>query len=134
MMNTATRLSVDEQTIAVGLGDIVVTADPALSLACFGIGSCICLCAYDPLKKIAGMAHIVLPESKGHKPSEYATKYADVAVPQLLGDMSKLGAVKNRLVVKLIGGARMIQSLENSTLLDMGARNLEATKHLLIVC
>lgn len=119
--------TITEQTIAVGLGEISVTRDPSKSLACFGVGSCISLCAYDPISKVAGMAHIVLPESNHDSRESHSTKYADIAIPQLLEEMCKLGAVKSRLVVKLAGGAQMITSAGFSDFLEMGTRNLEMT-------
>jgi chemotaxis protein CheD len=127
-MITTSRVAINEKTIAVGLGEMMATKDPALSLACFGIGSCICLCAYDPRMHVAGMAHIVLPKSNGDVAGQYATKYADVAVPRLVESMVKIGASKTRLVTKLVGGAQMIQSVEFSDILEMGNRNLEMTK------
>jgi chemotaxis protein CheD len=74
------------------------------------------------------MAHIVLPQSSGGAKDEYATKYADIAVPRLIEDMVKNGASKARLIIKLVGGAQMIQSVEFSDILEMGSRNLEMTK------
>ncbi len=120
-----------EQTITVGLGELCVTNDPATSLACFGLGSCIGVCAYDPVSKVAGMAHIVLPESNHNSQGKASAKYADIAVPLLLEEMRKHGAVKSRLVIKLVGGAQMIQAMGFDSILEMGVRNLEVTKRTL---
>ena len=122
------QLLTNDQTITVGLGEICVTNDPAASLACFGLGSCIGLCAYDPVSKVAGMAHIVLPESNHSSQSNASAKYADIAVPLLLEKMRQHGAVKSRLVTKLVGGAQMIQVAGFDSVLEMGVRNLEMTK------
>ncbi len=116
-----------EETITVGLGDIFATDNPSISLACFGLGSCIGLCAYDPVARVAGMAHIVLPASI-HKGQETSTKFADVAVPALVKEMRKLGALKSRLVVKLVGGAQMILSADFDSSFEMGLRNLKMTQ------
>ncbi len=128
MMTASNHIPVDEHTITVGLGELKVTKDPAMSLACFGLGSCIDLCAYDPMTKVAGMVHIVLPESNHNNHGIAAAKYADIAVPLLLEEMTRLGALRSRLVVKLIGGAQMIQAAGFESALDMGTRNLEMTK------
>lgn len=114
-----------ERTINVGLGEICVSKDPSVVLVCYGLGSCIGLCVYDPASKIAGMAHIVLPESYGSNMGRTPTKYADIAVPLLLEEMVKSGAMKTRLVVKLVGGAQMLQALVFDDASDMGTRNLE---------
>ena len=118
----------NEQTVTVGLGEVCVTKNPSTSLACFGLGSCISLCAYDPVSKVAGMAHIVLPESDHSNPGKVSTKYADIAVPVLLEEMHKHGATKSRLIAKLVGGAQMIQAAGFDAALEMGARNLEMTR------
>lgn len=120
-----TLTKVAERTINVGLGEICVSKDPSAVLACYGLGSCIGLCAYDPASKIAGMAHIVLPESYGNNMGRTPTKYADIAIPLLLKEMRKSGAMKSRLVVKLVGGAQMLQALILDGAPDMGTRNLE---------
>lgn len=117
----------NEQTIAVGLGEVHVSNDPDTSLACFGLGSCISLCAYDPISRVAGMAHIVLPESNHHGQIQTSTKFADIAVPHLLKEMRTQGASKSRLVVKLAGGASMLQVAGFGNL-DMGAKNLKMTE------
>ncbi len=123
--------STSDQTISVGLGEVKVTTDSSMYLACFGLGSCICLCAHDPVAKVAGMAHIVLPESKSTEKNRTATKFADIAVPVLFEEMIKNGAVKSNLVVKLTGGAQMIQAPGFGSILDMGNKNLEATRAIL---
>jgi chemotaxis protein CheD len=131
MIATKNQIRIDEYTITVGLGEMAITRDPLISLACFGLGSCICLCAYDPPTKISGMVHIVLPKSKSFSTDKNATKYADVAVPVLLDEMIKAGAVKSRLVVKLAGGAQMIKSPDYNDAFEMGVRNLAMVQNLL---
>lgn len=126
-----TSTAVAERAINVGLGEICVSKDPAVVLACYGLGSCIGLCVYDPTSKIAGMAHIVLPESGGNNTGRTPTKYADIAIPRLLEEMEKSGVVKSRLVVKLVGGARMLQALVFDDASDMGTRNLEVVMRVL---
>ncbi len=130
-MATLTRQTVVDNTISVSLAEIKVSTDVTSYLVCFGLGSCIGLCAYDPSIKIAGMAHIVLPKSKPDSKTENATKFADIAVPALLAEMYKHGAVKQRLVIKLAGGAQMIQVQGFSSNLEMGNKNIEATRQLL---
>ncbi len=131
MTTTNNLMLVAENTITVGLGELKVTKDPLMSLACYGLGSCISLCAHDPMTKVAGMVHIVLPESNHNNQGMAAAKYADIAVPLLFEEMIKSGAMKSRLVVKLVGGAQMIQAAGFVAILDMGKRNLEMTRRAL---
>lgn len=130
-MTTTQQSTATDQTISVGLGEVKVTTDSSMYLACFGLGSCVCLCAYDPAAKVAGMAHIVLPESKSKEVDMTATKYADIAVPVLFEEMIKKGASKSNLIVKLAGAAQMIQAPGFASILDMGAKNLAATRTVL---
>lgn len=126
-----TATTIAERSINVGLGEICVSNDPSVVLACYGLGSCIGLCVYDPMFKIAGMAHIVLPESNGNNMGRIPTKFADIAIPLLLKEMRKSGAMKSRLVIKLVGGAQMLQALVFADAFDMGKRNLEVVMRVL---
>jgi chemotaxis protein CheD len=58
-------------------------------------------------------------------------KFATMAVPELLTQMGGLGAKKFRLIIKLAGGAQMIQSEGFGLVLQMGQRNLEMTRRTL---
>ncbi len=125
------QVRINEYTTAVGLGDLVVTKDSRASLACFGLGSCICVCVFDPVSRVSGMAHIVLPQSKHGLADKTATKYADVAIPVLVEKMEQSGASKMNIKVKIAGGARMIKSFEMNDTFDMGNRNLESVNKVL---
>ena len=79
----------DTDTIVVGMAEMHVRRYPCGPLACLGLGSCIALCAYDPVHKVGGIVHIVLPSSE-KKSGIVPTKYADTAVPALLEEMVKM--------------------------------------------
>ena len=87
-----------------------------------GLGSCIGLALVDRFAGIAGLAHIVLPESTpiDRQPG----KFADLAVPALIDRIIRAGASKRRLEAVLAGGARMFELGD----LDIGARNAEAVR------
>ena len=114
------------ETVVVGLGEMQVSKDTSVVLACLGLGSCISLCAYDPVSKVAGMAHIVLPSSEGRNAGT-SPKYADTAVPALVEAMSKIGANEGRLIIKIAGGAQMSSGPGASAIFKTGERNIEAT-------
>jgi chemotaxis protein CheD len=127
-MIVAERTTVVEQVIVVNLGDVFVTKDPAAVLSCVGLGSCVAVCAYDPLAKVGGMAHIVLPQSKGSH--NLNTKFANIAVPMLLDQLRENGAYNMRLVAKIVGGACM-GTLNNHVANTIGEKNIQAVKRLL---
>jgi chemotaxis protein CheD len=124
------KLATKEAVIVVGLGEVQISRDPAAVLTCLGLGSCIGLSAYDPVSRVAGMAHIVLPASDG-KNGPLASRYADVAVPALLEELRKLGALSLRLVVKLAGGAQMSKSPGHQATFQIGERNYTAVQGVL---
>lgn len=111
---------------SVRMGEIAVSSDPGVVLSALGLGSCIGICAYDPIEIISGMAHIVLPASMGKMESCLA-KSADVGVPNLIEEMKKKGAVEKRIKIAIAGGARIF-SFNNDSGMDIGARNIEAVK------
>jgi len=107
---------------SVRMGEIEVSKRTGEELVARGLGSCIGLALIDRLSGVAGMAHIVLPESSGADTEP--GKFADLAVPALIAQMLKAGAVTRRLEAVLAGGARMFELGE----MDIGARNAAAVK------
>jgi chemotaxis protein CheD len=107
---------------SVRMGEIEVSKRTGEELVARGLGSCIGLALIDRLSGVAGMAHIVLPESGGSE--NQPGKFADLAVPALIAEMQKAGAVTRRLDAVLAGGARMFDLGE----MDIGARNATAVK------
>jgi chemotaxis protein CheD len=105
------------------MGEMVVSKDPNEELVALGLGSCIGLAIVDRTAGVAGLAHIVLPKSNDR--GGQAGKFADTAVPELIAQMRKAGAVERRFETAIVGGARMF---EMSGGLDIGARNEAAVR------
>ena len=105
------------------MGELAVSGNVGDELVAIGLGSCIGLALVDRAANVAGLAHVVLPESQGK--TEPKAKFADLAVPDLLERVVAAGAVKRRLEAILIGGARMFSV---GASLDIGARNAEAVR------
>jgi chemotaxis protein CheD len=105
------------------MGEMVVSSDPNEELVALGLGSCIGLAIIDRTAGVAGLAHIVLPESNDRV--DQVGKFADTAVPELIARMREAGAVERRLETAIVGGARMF---EMSGGLDIGARNEAAVR------
>ena len=110
----------------VGLGEIHVVAGTG-DLSCLGLGSCICLCLYDPVARVAGMAHIMLP---GAYDGQVAApgKFADTAVPAIIDLMEGLGAQRRRLKCRLAGGAKMSLARGASDVFTIGDKNARAIR------
>lgn len=112
-------------TISVGLGELKVLKASDLTLACLGLGSCVGVAAWDPVARVAAMAHVVLPSSEGRRPDTGA-KYADRAIPKLIQTVRDQGGLKSRLVIKIAGGAQMALSLSNDPIFKIGEQNIAA--------
>jgi len=108
---------------SVRMAEMAISADPAEELVALGLGSCIGLAIVDRTAGIAGLAHVVLPES--NQTAGPAGKFADLAIPELIKRLLALGAVQRRFETALVGGARMF---ELSGGLDIGARNEQAVR------
>ena len=119
-----------ENTYHVGMADLIVVSAPA-KLITLGLGSCIGLVIFDSTSKIAGMAHIMLPESRGAR-IEKLGKFADTAVPTVIDEMIKKGASKARMKAKIAGGAQMFAIQDTPTdFLAVGSRNVKETTAIL---
>jgi chemotaxis protein CheD len=117
-----------ETLLVVGLGEIQVSNDPDVTLACLGLGSCIGICAYDLVARVGAMAHVVLPVCDDPPGVKAPAKYANHAIPLIISEMEKLGAIRRRMMVKIAGGAKIISTIKAGSILDVGERNIEAVK------
>lgn len=82
------------------------------------LGSCIAACLHDPVTRVGGMNHFLLPGAPSEGGIGLATRYGGVAMERLINDLLTRGAHKERLEVKLFGGARVIESS-----MDIGVSN-----------
>ncbi len=111
--------------IKVGMADLA-TAKPPQVLVTTGLGSCVGVCLLDPLVKVGGLAHIMLPDSTQARDVQNKAKYADTAIKILIDEMVNLGAIKRRMVAKIAGGAQMFNFSGNNSIMKIGERNVEA--------
>lgn len=113
------------------LGEWAVSDDPERELVCLGLGSCVAFCAYDPQKHIAGMAHMVLPDSDDGKRGGAQAKFVDLAIPLVLDELEKHGATLSKLKIHLAGGAQMLTGASFTDTMMIGQRNVEAAHQVL---
>ena len=96
-----------------------------------GLGSCVAIMLHDPQMKAGAMAHVLLPSrSLAHDTSNLA-KFPESAVPLLIDRLKALGAEPRRLVAKLAGGASMFSQLMTPGTIQMGERNIVASRNAL---
>ena len=116
--------------IIVGMADLNVTKAPG-ALTTLGLGSCVGIALYDARVKVAGLAHIMLPDSKSIQNNSNTAKFADTALVKLVSDMVKLGAKRESMKAKIAGGAQMFAFNSTNDSMRIGDRNVEATLRLL---
>lgn len=93
-----------------------------------GLGSCVGVALYDPVSKVGGLAHVMLPDSTQIRNNSNRAKFADTGIQDLVNLMVRAGANKGRLVAKIAGGAQMFAFNGQSDMVRIGARNVEASK------
>ena len=118
-------------SIVIGISDMnVVKGDD--SVITYALGSCVGVAMYDTARKIAGLAHILMPSSKDVRDANInPLKYADTAIPELLRRMERAGASSFNINAKLAGGAQMFSMAGASSQFNIGERNIAMAREML---
>jgi chemotaxis protein CheD len=114
------RVKVADYAVRRG-GDIIAT---------IGLGSCVAIALYDKETRTGGLAHILLPSMSMSRETSNPAKFPETIVPIMLDEMRKLGATP-RICAKIAGGASMFGQLVNGTGINVGERNIIATREAL---
>jgi chemotaxis protein CheD len=117
-------------TIVVGVADCRTSAEPGSTIATYALGSCIAVAVHDPVARVGGLLHFMLPESNldRAKAEQNPSMFADTGIPLLLSQIGVQGACRKRLVVQLAGGAQM---MDGEGVFNIGKRNLLAARKIL---
>ena len=115
------------EMIKVGMADLNVCHSPD-AITTLGLGSCVGVVLYDKERKIAGMVHVMLPDSTKVRQNQNKAKFADTGIDLLIEMLQKEGAMKSSLTAKIAGGAQMFAFTSNNDMLRVGERNVEAVK------
>ena len=88
------------------------------------LGSCVSTCLWDPVERIGGMNHFMLPGDQASPGSPWAAsaRFGVYAMELVINEMIRMGADRRRLVAKVFGGAQLLQGFDR---LDVGAKNSE---------
>jgi chemotaxis protein CheD len=97
-------------------------------LLTIGLGSCVAIILYDATARVGGLAHVLLPSPALTRVNERPGKVPQTAVPELLAQMAALGARADRTTARLVGGASMFASLTTAGTIQMGERNVVASR------
>lgn len=108
-------------------GEYFATQDSTLIVTV--LGSCVSVCLRDPITRIAGMNHFLLPANKDDVNfNSESARYGIYAMEVLINHLMKLGAGKQRLEAKVFGGANVLQQLRTNS---VGAQNVSFIRNYL---
>ena len=117
----------DPKVRSVGIAEMVVSDDPDDMLVAYGLGSCVAVCVYDPIARVGGMVHALLPTSPANNgASGNPYKYADSGTSLLVEAVLGSGGKVYRLIAALWGGAKVLSAPGFDNSFDIGARNVQA--------
>ena len=116
--------------IKVGMADLKICKAPD-AITTLGLGSCVGIALRDPVTKVGGLAHIMLPDSTAIQGVSHVPKFADTGIAELVKQVVAAGAMRTRLVAKIAGGAQMFAFQNKSELMTVGQRNVEAVTRIL---
>ncbi len=116
----------------VGVADMKVSADPSDQLLTYALGSCLGITVYDPVAKVGGLLHVMLPLSTIDpvRAAENPYMFVDTGVPRLFRACYEAGAQKQRVEVKVVGGA-CTGGWEEDDYFQIGRRNVVVLRKLL---
>jgi chemotaxis protein CheD len=110
------------ETVTIKMAEFKVAHNPTI-LCTIGVGSCVAIAIYDPVEKIGGLAHAMLPDSDSAQARVNPLRFVDKVVEAVVSAMVSLGCRKERMVAKLFGGASMFRNLVN-----IGGQNVDAAR------
>ena len=100
-------------------------------LVTIGLGSCVAIVLHDPVAQVGGLAHVLLPSPALARRDSNPGKVPQTAVPRLLELMAERGASRRRVVARIAGGASMFAALAPPGSIQMGERNIVASRQVL---
>jgi chemotaxis protein CheD len=113
--------------IVIGVADMAVTNKAEETLITYSLGSCIAVVTFDPVAKVGGVLHFMLPEASMDmdKARKKPAMFADSGIPVLFKQTYQLGATKKNTIVKVAGGS---QIMDENGVFNIGKRNYLAMR------
>jgi chemotaxis protein CheD len=119
--------------IVVGIGEFAVSNDKSSVIMTHALGSCVAVCLWDPEARVAGLIHVLLPDSRINldRAQMQPAAFADTGIPILFRTAYDYGVQKKRVQVRLIGGADVTGIGQGGGEGTVGKRNILAVRSLL---
>lgn len=128
---TVERSANAENLIIVKIADMQISNDATQTLITYALGSCMGVAAYDPTSRVGGLLHFMLAEPTSEENMRIRPlAYGTVAIPAFFNALFQAGAKKERVIVKIAGGANMMRA---NQVFRIGEHNHEIVKNLLDV-
>lgn len=123
---------IDRKRIIVGVAAAAVSNDASAVIVTHALGSCLGVAIYDPVARVAGIFHPMLPSASVSpgRAKENPFSCVDSGFSAFMAKLTKLGAIKERMVVKVAGGGQMY-STGNADFFDIGRRNFNSLRKIL---
>lgn len=118
--------------VVVGVAELRLSATPGERLVTYALGSCLGIAIYDPVARVAGLLHAMLPTAAvdPERGRRTPAMFVDAGVPLLFRESYRLGARKERIVVRVAGGMAAGRD-EEADQFRIGQRNVLALRRLL---
>jgi chemotaxis protein CheD len=112
--------------VTVGIAEMKVSKGAEDLIITHALGSCLGVTAYDPMARVGGMLHAMLPQGSMNteKAVDNPYMFVDTGLPRLFEACLRAGAAKNRLVITVAGGAAMKASGGGDDFFQIGKRNI----------
>lgn len=124
-------LTAFEQKQIVGIASFAISNNESVTLAAYGLGSGIGVAIYDPVARVGGLLHAMLPDSSVDpgKALAHPGMFIDTGVPALFRAAYQLGADKHRMIIAVAGGG---QILDVGGAFDIGGQNASSLRDLFL--
>ena len=130
MGREAVMENLQRNRVVVGISEMQISNRPGDVLITYSLGSCIGVAIYDPVVKVAGLIHCMLPLSKidPNKAKITPCMFVDTGIPLFFNRIYELGAERKRLIVKIAGCSSL---LDEKGLFKIGERNYTVFRKIL---
>lgn len=123
-------MSEERKIIEVGMAGLKIARAPHILLT-RGLGSCLGITMYSPIKRIGALAHPMLPDLERTTIKTKPEKFVNSAIALMIEELEKMGCSTPLLKVKLFGGAHMFSAVPSDSLFNIGWKNVEKAKEVL---
>ncbi len=114
----------EKKTIEVNIAEMKIARTPDI-LITRGLGSCLGITIYDPLKKVGAMAHAMLPDIDRAKVKSNPARFVNSVIRKMTEGLESSGGAKSRFIAKLFGGAHMFSFISADNILNVGQKNID---------